>query len=580
MRINEHGDGNMRPGGAGGLSDGPAADPGREEPGTGPVDLGGAQESSAKEAAGSFLGRLGDGAANAGWGVAAVGYNLVRGGKNAGERIARQVAAKATMWGGKLALSSGGLLTAKMGTTIVAGAMAVTPVAGVYGVNALLSSDDRVKFEGLPQTCEELKNQADTVKGAGLGVGDGDAEYYAQQVYSILSYAGMGDENIAGILGNFQVESGGGMDPTAVERIFDEPYRIGPRKQAMWDNDFNPQPTGIGLAQWTAERTYQLLDFADEKNSEWHELDVHMAFAMSADSGAEIFQQRIANESPGSDDPGDAANFFLRKWERPADPDGNEPVRRKHASEWYAKMGAWDVDSALGRSVLDMAEVSGGVANNKSLQRELAGCPELGGGASGGNEDAAMAMVSISWPNYDDSKGNDGTDLYQHVFGEILEGDPYKASCDRTVATAVLWSGSDDTFPKGAVSQQLAYVNGEGKDKWEKVSGNSEDESNLRPGDVLITKGHILMYVGPDAVAEVYSDGDHTPDAVIGHGSLNDRSPALDSFGGVTGDSRPYQAYRLKSPEKNSKFKDIDVPANLKPGQGNPNGGRTTPGAG
>lgn len=575
MPMGEDGYSNMPIGGAGGASDGPG-DPGPVGDDGVRTPSGASGISEAGGGSGGSIGsKIGSGLANAGFGVAAVGVNAVRGTKDAASRMVNKVSMRAVLWGGKLAAASGGLMTAKAGAMVVGSAMVVAPISGVYGVGAFLGKDDSVKYEGFVERCEELTNEAK--KGAGSGEGiDGDMEAYAQQIYSILSYAGMNDENIAGILGNFQVESGGNMDPTAVERIFDEPYEIGPRKQAMWDNDFNPQPTGIGLAQWTQGRTYMLLDYADKQGRDWHEIEVQMAFAMSEDTDAATFMEMVENKSPGSDDPGDAANFFLRKWERPADPNGNEPVRRKHASEWYAKMGGWEVDSKLGQSVLDMAEVAGSQADNKALQKELENCLSLTSNA-GGNEDAAMAMASFSWPMYEDSKGNDGTDLYQWLRDEIFPGDLYYASCDRSVATAVRWSGTDDNFPKGAVSEQLKYVNGEGKDKWEKVSADAHEESNLEPGDVLITEGHILMYLSEDSIKEVYSEGEYTPDAAIAHGSLNDRSPGLDTFGGVQGDGRKFTAYRSKGPEKNSEYKDLKVPANLKPGKGDPNGPRTTP---
>ena len=81
----------------------------------------------------------------------------------------------------------------------------------------------------------------------------------AKLVYSVLHELGLADENIAGCLGNWEVESG--IDPTSVETIFSEPYCIGPRKQAAWDAGFRIEAIDsdyanrfplIKLAAWKA----------------------------------------------------------------------------------------------------------------------------------------------------------------------------------------------------------------------------------------------------------------------------------------------------------------------------------------
>lgn len=516
-------------------------------------------------------------------GTATLATALMRGLRNLGDRgkkVGTSVGAGLMAAGGRVAGATGGAITPTVGAGITAGgggAMVTVILVllgqlffGGPGVERL--DDDQLR-------CRDLVGEASGVSSASDIVA-GDAEEMAKRIYGVLSYVGMSDENIAGILGNWTVESG--IDPTGVETIFDEPYQIGPKKQAAESADFKISAidsayasrfpainrAGIGLGQWTdvnpgpGGRNTMLREFADKVDGDWYNEEVQLAFMMSDDDPyrVDVFNDMVDN-SLG--DPRKAAQHFLVKWEGINDHSAGQ--RAQTASELYAKMGGWDEDAQLGKSVLDMANRSGKAATNKSVQEQLAECLNLTSSAAGGNGDAAEAFASLAWPHYDDSKGNDGTDIYRYVHDEVLPGDIYYASCDRGVATAVRWSGSDDTFPAGAVSVQETYVNGEGKDKWEKVSGDAQDESNLKPGDVLITNGHILMYLGPDAIEKVWGD-DHTPDAVIGHSSLNDRSPALDTFGGVTGDSRHYVAYRLKSPESNSEFKDIKIPSSMKPG--------------
>ena len=55
-------------------------------------------------------------------------------------------------------------------------------------------------------------------------------------LYSVLAAEGASPAEVAGILGNFQAESG--IDPYAVEGIYDEPWTIGDQKETAWSRDF------------------------------------------------------------------------------------------------------------------------------------------------------------------------------------------------------------------------------------------------------------------------------------------------------------------------------------------------------
>lgn len=516
--------------------------------------------------------------------AAATGVGLAANAANGGSRWVgagfRKLAMLGIEAGTKVSALTGGALSVGAGTGVAVGGSGLI-LALVVSLGGQAIEQKTHRRDALIELCQELEESPKTRSSHGdASTIDADMEEQAKKVYSILSYAGMNDQNIAAVLGNFQTESG--IDPTSVEGVFDEPYQLGPKKQSKVAAGVGNNHTGLGLGQWTADRAQQLLDYAEKVGGDWHDIEVQLAFAMSEDSGAPIFQDMIAGKNPGADDPGDAAFFYLTKWERPAEmaPGGpNDLTRRKQAELWYVKMSSWNVDSSLGSSVLALAGEARRSADNKALVAELLNCPGLsGGGVGGGNSSAAAAMVSFAWPFLDDSRGNDGTDLYKYVHDEVYPGDPYYASCDRAVGSAVRWSGTDDTFPAGPVSAQEQYVNGEGRDKWEKI-GSAMNEANLKPGDVLIAPNHIEMYVGENAVKEVWpNEEDHEPGAVIGHASLNDRSPALDSFGAISNDGRTFEAYRAIRPEKNSTFVDIKAPAAMKPGVGNKTAPRTTPG--
>ncbi|MEU6263737.1 phage tail tip lysozyme [Saccharopolyspora shandongensis] len=183
-----------------------------------------------------------------------------------------------------------------------------------------------------------------------------NTEANAKTVYSVLSNWGMPDENIAGILGNWSQESG--IDPTSVESVYDEPYRIGPRKQAAWDGGFTHIPGqshgGIGLGQWSNGRTPMLLDYAKSKSVDWYTIEAQLAFMVEGDNpgDVQVFKDMIKTSLSS---PGAAAVHFHEKWERSADGAQGLAERRADADMWYAKMSGWTVDGSVAGGVENIA---------------------------------------------------------------------------------------------------------------------------------------------------------------------------------------------------------------------------------
>lgn len=501
---------------------------------------------------------------------AAFASTIANGGKGIGRAMTKAGSAVGTK-----------LMTAGTGVSGLTGGL-ISPVAGAAAsgggvvmstamVGSLLTgiATDAAQRDGEILKCFEngMENSASGSNSGSGGVDGAEASAQqletAKQVYSILSYAGMKDENIAGVLGNFEAESG--IDPTSAQSTPGEPYTVGPLTKAAAANP----STGIGLGQWTADRNTALQNYAKSVNDDWYTVEVQMSFMIGHDGGnSDVIQKMIKGENKGSNDPVEAALFFHREWERSDDNPEQEARRGAMASKWYAKMSGWDVDEDLGKSVLAMAGTTKKSANNKSAQQELNDCLEKAGGSSGGgNEDAAEAMATYSWAYLDWGNGNNGTELYQYLMGEIFPGDPNFMSCDRGVATAVRWSGTDDTFPVGPTSAQYQYFMGEGGEKWEQLDG-IDQESNMKAGDVLVTKGdgHIQMYLGEEVVEKVWGSTPHEPNATMASASFDERSPGLQNWEGYSTDNRPYSGWRSKGPEKDSKYKDIKVPPSTKDG--------------
>lgn len=158
----------------------------------------------------------------------------------------------------------------------------------------------------------------------------------AKSVYGVFRRWGMPQENIAGILGNWSQESS--IDPTAVEGIGTEPFRIGARKQAAIDAGGS---MGIGLGQWTASRNTLLQQYASTHARPWSDLATQLAFMATSDNPGDVavFTSMISTPQ-GS--PGQAAVYFHREWERSADGATGIAERTTDAERWYALMSRWE----------------------------------------------------------------------------------------------------------------------------------------------------------------------------------------------------------------------------------------------
>lgn len=181
----------------------------------------------------------------------------------------------------------------------------------------------------------------------------------AKLIYGVLSAWGMPDENIAGILGNWDAESG--IDPTGVETVSGEAHRLGDKKKdaeekgfdaAEFAPDYAKKHTGvkllgIGLGQWSNDRNTQLLEYAESSSGSWAALETQLGFMISKDSGAPVIKHMISTPV-GS--PAEAAIYFHDEWERSAD--ASTGTREAAATKWFARMGGWAKNQSLADSIL------------------------------------------------------------------------------------------------------------------------------------------------------------------------------------------------------------------------------------
>lgn len=142
----------------------------------------------------------------------------------------------------------------------------------------------------------------------------------AKKIYDFLvKNYGATPQGASGVLGNLQQESQ--LDPSAIERKNDE-------------------LSGHGLAQWTAGRTTNLMNFAKSKDKAWDNLGLQIEFLDSELKGSE----KSAIKALKSNSVEEATGQWQTLFERAGTPVmGN---RLNYASKWFAEFGTSDPISA------------------------------------------------------------------------------------------------------------------------------------------------------------------------------------------------------------------------------------------
>lgn len=403
----------------------------------------------------------------------------------------------------------------------------------------------------------------------------------AKSIYSVLKTYGLSNEQIAGVLGNFSAESG--IDPTTIEGIYDEDYNIyGVKHQAAladldsytrndlaelyegtgYGPSVNPNGytaddglmyCGLGMGQYTGGSAKNFLAAAEELGTQWYTVDFQIAYTLAVGapaSGSSFWSNYMALDGSVAD----YTQYFARYWE------GNtilaQDERVSAAESWYELMSSWTVDETYGASVIAMASNISGEATDVAVSKAQSSCVST---IVYNNSTIASAAVAYAYETKAEGYGNNGTELYQRLHDYIWgTSDTYYMSCDRGVATAIRWSGSDDSYPAGDTSVQLSYLIS--SSKWALVGTADElTMDDLLPGDVFILDGHTFLYVGENAVQAVYPDSDGNSVSA----SYMERSPGVgnDAYdiivnrnGQDWGGRGVYYVYRCVDPDNSTTY--------------------------
>ena len=193
----------------------------------------------------------------------------------------------------------------------------------------------------------------------------------AKYVYKWMKQFGVPDINIAGMLGNWTKESG--IDPTGVEGIYDEPFQVGPKKQAamadpqnyVW-NSLKPRThikvnwgaykgrdgvyyPGIGLGGFTGPATTDVLDIAKKNGTNWYDLETQLHYVTDPGGyrGGSTWIDKWKNKTFSS--AAESADWFTKNWE------GITPSaavksseRRSIAQDYLNQFATWGTESSGG----------------------------------------------------------------------------------------------------------------------------------------------------------------------------------------------------------------------------------------
>lgn len=223
----------------------------------------------------------------------------------------------------------------------------------------------------------------------------------AQQVYAYFTSHGFSPAGAAGIIGNMENESG--LFPQRVQGDYSKGYSrsISYTQQvdsgAIGKRSFThggPGGGGYGLVQFTFPTLKEgLYDKAKSSGRSIGDMGVQLeTISTQLDSG-------LINKLKTATNPGDAANAFLRGYERPANMNKAEPIRRKAAIKYYNEFSGKtftytgsDGGTADGSAVAGATNGSSGLSSigqwlsnviaNSAAAQVLNSFLDLGGGSS------------------------------------------------------------------------------------------------------------------------------------------------------------------------------------------------------
>lgn len=211
------------------------------------------------------------------------------------------------------------------------------------------------------------------------------------KAWSVFSGMGVSQTVAAGILGNFDHESG--IDPTGVETIYSEKYAIGPKKAAAEAAGFDVMKidssygskfpgvklVGIGFGQWSNGRNTTILNYAKSRGLKWYDIGTQLAFMFDGDNPSDIAVLKGIASTPNITI-SQATERFMSEWERPSSNALALDGRINSAAKIYLDLDVAKVDKKYAQSIISgmNKDIAIGNSNNAEFHKDN-GCGETVG---------------------------------------------------------------------------------------------------------------------------------------------------------------------------------------------------------
>ena len=271
---------------------------------------------------------------------------------------------------------------------------------------------------------EEEEDSSSSSGSPGSIAGQGSKEANAKSIYKWLKELGVPNMQIAGVLSNWDAESG--IDPTTIEGEYSSPYTMSDKKKQYASNitnytantlfykykygkhkvDYKAEAyqgsdgkyyAGIGLGQFTGPASQGLVNKAKSVGKPWYDLETQLRYATddsndtymrSNKTGRKWFQDLYSKQKFSS--PAAAAGWFQKNWEGAM---AGAAEHKRTAQSWYDKIqsGVWDSTATKG----DTNEVKED-STNYVLQGKGRGLTEDSWGAGRGFDPSAT-WGSAEW---------------------------------------------------------------------------------------------------------------------------------------------------------------------------------------
>lgn len=396
--------------------------------------------------------------------------------------------------GGAVGAAAAGVTTVVSGV-VIGSLVVVGTVVGINTSNEIARTDGNIDCRP-PATAALAKVEGSDENVAGKTLDN------AKLVYGVLSAWGMPDENIAGILGNWDAESG--IDPTGVETIYNEPFTLGAKKQDAESKGFDVDLVapeygarfpgvnliGIGLGQWSNGRNTQLLDYAKGAgNASWATLETQLGFMISKDSGAPVIKNMISTPIGSASE---AAMYFHDEWERSADTPALAARRGEKANKWMGMLSGWEKNTELADSILAQTGTTVTDANSSRAEAVRSDCLQVGGATltmSEGGLTLEQAQEVM------DLYKNEGEQFLRSRFGAGGPGDCGFGKADNCVGFSTYFANKYTSFQRYAPGNGVQTAHSMADMMGKEVSRTPTPYS-VASGPGIGPEGHTFVVLG------------------------------------------------------------------------------------